>query len=179
MYSKDDGGRKTIARVIQRCQETRRPPRDGGVGEGGGRCGCRRLLHTSCRVVNRRRFSPRYPPAPASGHKWICRLTFQGCEQQMISSSKAKDKETKAPGFLLRKHREQTLCWRANSARGLRANSTASTKFAFLGGKRDETAQKFKMQPRQRRQRRRPSRRRSNLEDNGGANEIAGRSKKK
>lgn len=89
--------------------------------------GSRRLLHTSCRVVNRRRrFALCYPSAPASGHKWICRLTFQGAEQQMISSSKAKDKETKAPGFLQRKHREQTLCWRANSSGGRRANSITS-----------------------------------------------------
>lgn len=85
------------------------------------------LLLTSCRVVNRRRFSPCYPSAPASGHKWICWLTFQGSEQQMIPSSKAKDKETKAPGFLLRKHREQALCWRTNSAGGHTANSITST----------------------------------------------------
>lgn len=91
--------------------------------------GSRRLLHTSCRVVNRRRhrrFALCYPSAPASGHKWICRLTFQGAEQQMISSSKAKDKETKAPGFLLRKQREQTLCCRTNTSGGRRANSITS-----------------------------------------------------
>lgn len=118
LYSKDNGGRKTIPQVIRRCQETRRPPR----GRGGGRWGCRRLLYLSWRVANRCRFSACYPSASASGHKWIWRLTFQGSEQQMISSSKAKDKETKAYGFLLRKHRVQTLC-----ARGCRANSNAST----------------------------------------------------
>lgn len=141
--------------------------------------GSRRLLRTSCRVVNRR-FALCYPSAPASGHKWICRLMFQGAEQQMISSSKAKDKETKAPGFLQRKHREQTLCCRANSSGGRRANSITSP-VCFSGRETAARAsrQKFKMKLWQRSRTRRPSLRRSNLGDNGAANEIAGRSKKK
>lgn len=38
-------------------------------------------------------------PLSYSSHKWICWLTFQGPEQQMISSSKAKDKENKSLVF--------------------------------------------------------------------------------
>lgn len=109
---KDRGEKKTqtIPQIIQRCEETHACPL-----KGGGAGGCRRRCFALC-----------YPSAPASGHKWICRLTFQGAEQQMISSSKAKDKETKAPGFLLRKHREQTLCCRANTSGGRRANGITS-----------------------------------------------------
>lgn len=94
LYRKDRGEKNGVE-ITQRCEGTRACPLWGVAGRGGGG-----LLHTSCRVVNRcRRFPLCYPSAPASGHKWICRLTFQGAEQQMISSSKAKDKETKAPGF--------------------------------------------------------------------------------
>lgn len=114
-------------------------------------------------------------------HKWICRLTFQGSEQQMISSSKAKDKDTEAPGFLLRKHREQTYKQR----RGPQSKQHRAGSLLFRARppqserNRDETAQKLKMPPCQRRQRRPRSRCGSNLEDNGAANEIAGRGKKK
>lgn len=69
------------------------------LGEGG----CRWLLHTSCSVreLGDGSTSPSlcYPFASMSSHKWICRLMFQGPEQQMISSSKARDKENKALDF--------------------------------------------------------------------------------
>ena len=48
----------------------------------------------------------RYPLSQRS-HKWICQLMFQGPEQQMISSSKAKDKASKSSVFLLRKAEEK------------------------------------------------------------------------
>lgn len=50
--------------------------------------------------------SLRYPLA-SSSHKWICQLMFQGPEQQMISSSKAKDKENKSLDFCWEKPKKR------------------------------------------------------------------------
>lgn len=50
--------------------------------------------------------SLRYPLA-SSSHKWICQLMFQGPEQQMISSHKAKDKENKSLDFCWEKPKKR------------------------------------------------------------------------
>lgn len=84
--------------AVQRC--TRRE--EGHLsswGDGGTSCTAHTPQRTPAPLP-----SLRYPLS-YSRHKWICQLTFQGPEQQMISSSKAEDKENKSLVFCWEKKR--------------------------------------------------------------------------